>query len=113
MPRHPPYALNNLTNTQQNNSTKNQPEHPKAFEPAKMLASTVQFSTNNQPPPPPAPPCPHQRREVWNQGWPCTEKAPQPPHGACGPAPSGPNSVPTTTHPPAPRSPHPPEGVPY
>src|SRR3954469_18676747 len=41
MPRHPPFALNNLT-------TEN-----------KMLASTVQFSTNDQPTTPHPPPAQH------------------------------------------------------
>src|SRR3954453_4966030 len=60
MPRHPPYALNNLTNTQTNPTLDKKPAHPAPKgEPCrqKMLASTVQFSTNKQPPPPqPAPP---------------------------------------------------------
>src|SRR5437762_12909872 len=42
VPRHPPSALSNLT--------------------TKMLASTVQFSTNTQTPHPPPPPAPRQPR---------------------------------------------------
>src|SRR3982750_4883833 len=44
VPRHPPFALDNLT-------TKN-----------KMLASTVQFSTNDQPPTHHPPPNPEEQR---------------------------------------------------
>src|SRR5699024_5046237 len=43
MPRHPPTALTNLPNT--NNQTQKHKNKPK------MLASTIQFSNNNQPQP--------------------------------------------------------------
>src|SRR3954453_298049 len=52
MPRHPPCALNNLTNTQKSNTRQKPTRHLKGNGSEKMLASTVQFSTNNQPPPP-------------------------------------------------------------
>src|SRR4051794_2616680 len=101
MPRHPPYALNNLTNTQ-NPTLDKKPAHPAPKgEPCrqKMLASTVQFSTNKQPPTPqPAPPARPNGRRCGTRDGPAPEKAPDtPPGGAPGPAPSGPNSVPTTT----------------
>ena len=38
MPRHPPYALNNLTNTQNKHSTKTSRHHQKAMRPAKRCS---------------------------------------------------------------------------
>src|SRR4051795_5828691 len=58
MPRHPPCALNNLTNTQKTNTRQKPTRHLKGNGSEKMLASTVQFSTNNQPPVPAPPPDP-------------------------------------------------------
>src|SRR5690349_6860535 len=84
VPRHPPSALSNLT--------------------TKMLASTVQFSTNNHPHPPhttshtrqetPAPCryCIRMRMTIQNRPT---------PHGATGFVPSGPNRVSAWTPPPA------------
>src|SRR5215213_393028 len=113
VPRHPPCALNNLA--------------------TKMLASTVQFSRYGQTQPRPhrAQPAPdptarHGRRSVngWSRPAHTTTPPPeetQPRHGAAvrtrseetgNPAPSGPNSVPTTTTPPTTLS-HPPEGELY
>src|ERR671921_654524 len=76
VPRHPPFALDNLT-------TEN-----------KMLASTVQFSTNDQPTTPRPPPNPQHRRpsrpaSQWygNQIVPGTERQPLPePSGSKAPA---------------------------
>src|SRR4051794_37717476 len=81
-----------------------------------MLASTVQFSTNNRPPPTPIPPAPASRRRSGRYG---IQAAPEPkqrtppPRATTTrrrprPAPSGPNSVPTATTPsPAPlHTPH-------
>src|SRR4051812_12546342 len=72
---------------------------------SKMLASTVQFSTTNRPPPGPAPAKPHPRRRAHapHGGWvvrgpgrPRHETTTPPPaRTGDGPAPSGPNSVPT------------------
>jgi hypothetical protein len=87
VPRHPPCALNNLT--------------------TKMLASTVQFSTNNQPPPHHAPPDPNHPPGGTTVRDPAPARDnPPPPHtGTRRPVPSGPNSVPTTP-------PRPPRSVP-
>src|SRR5690349_3247088 len=96
MPRHPPYALNNLTNTQNKQSTKPDPT-PEGNGSDKMLASTVQFSTNKQPPPR----RPH--HAPTNVGRSETRDGPARrstrPHPGPGSAPSGPNSVPTKPHP--------------
>src|SRR4051812_46540060 len=100
MPRHPPCALNNLTNTTQNPPTHPEGAHGRAtlslstFTSRKMLASTVQFSTNNQPPPHtgrtrPDPPQGNRR---------CATRSGLEPEKAS--TPSGPNSVPTTVAPP-------------
>jgi hypothetical protein len=69
VPRHPPCALNNLaTQNLQTTNPHHTPHHPpkgaarrqaRIRELLKMLASTVQFSTNDQPPPTP----PHQTLE--------------------------------------------------
>jgi hypothetical protein len=106
MPRHPPCALNNLTNTQKQTLDKNRPERPKAFEPEKMLASTVQFSTNKQPPAPTPPPDPGNTRAVRQTNRPCREEAPAPTRGR-GPLPQDPTAClrprtrprPASTHP--------------
>src|SRR3954452_18999107 len=104
VPRHPPCALNNL-------ATQKTPPcapgrklraglHKLLLQSQKMLASTVQFSTSNQPPAT----RPHQTRTPHGEhdGMRCrpalteaTTTRGQPP----GPVPSGPNSVPTATHP--------------
>jgi hypothetical protein len=74
VPRHPPCALNNLT--QQNPTHTTTPEGPAIraglpetlyYKSQKMLASTVQFSTNKQPPPDPSPPDPRQARRSGNR----------------------------------------------
>src|SRR3954452_14448798 len=82
MPRHPPCALNNLTNTQKSNSRQKPTRHLKGNGSEKMLASTVQFSTNNQPPPPPAPPArpPTRSRRCETRDGPAPEKAPATAH---------------------------------
>jgi hypothetical protein len=84
---------------------------------SKMLASTVQFSTTNRPPPGPAPAEPHPGRHphtadapdrwaVRGPGRPRHETTtPAPARTGDGPAPSGPNSVPTPGRPHPPRSP--------
>src|SRR3712207_5822460 len=75
-----------------------------------MLASTVQFSTNNQTPtePPRQPPA---TRAVRDTAGPA-EKNQHTPQGR--PVPSGPNSAPTTNHPPHTlRSTPPPQGQQY
>jgi hypothetical protein len=109
VPRHPPCALNNL-------ATQKTPPcapgrklraglHKLLLQSQKMLASTVQFSTSNQPPAT----RPHQTRTPHGEhdGMRCrpalteaTTTRGQPP----GPVPSGPNSVPTTPHHRRPRS---------
>jgi hypothetical protein len=63
VPRHPPFALNNLT--------------------TKMLASTVQFSTNDQPTTPPHTPHPNHQQPVGMCTRPCLEKKQH--HTAPGP----------------------------
>src|SRR5689334_21676951 len=53
MPRHPPYAHSNLTTQTQRPKKKDQTP-TRSQQTSKMLASTVQFSTNTKPPPHPA-----------------------------------------------------------
>jgi hypothetical protein len=71
----------------------------------KMLASTVQFSTTGRPPPRTAPPDPHPTGcgGTGTGMAPNRDNSPRPVTRA-GPAPSGPNSVPTTRPPRRPRS---------
>src|SRR5215211_3622446 len=110
VPRHPPFALDNLT--------------------TKMLASTMQFSTNNQNPTHHTPPTPHPRQPppteanqkqgtVWRARQnlkhnPRETKPPTPPNRAerVRLVPSGPNRALTTGHPgnrhPFPHTPTPP-----
>ena len=69
-----------------------------------MLASTVQFSTNKQPPAPHHRQTPGSPERYDGQTGPVMKKKPPAPHPKRwrpGPAPSGPNSVPTTVPPPA------------
>jgi hypothetical protein len=94
VPRHPPLALTNLT--------------------TKMLASTIQFSTNNPTHPKPQHKRPHKtpyamtdRPEPHNRG---TTREDQPHQGRL--VPSGPNRMLTTTtpeQPPSPSTPHTPQ----
>src|SRR4051794_16095210 len=69
-----------------------------------MLASTVQFSTNKQPPPhrPHPTRTPHKGPGDVEPGTALPRESPRTANGP-GPAPSGPNSVPTATPPPAAR----------
>ena len=106
VPRHPPCALNNLT-TQKIPPTHARKDmnwaglHQLLLQSQKMLASTVQFSTYDQPPVT----RPHQPRPTheWRRRY---EMQTGPEQKQRFPAPSGPNSVPTTTTPAPPRSPH-------
>jgi len=97
----------------------------RALQSKKMLASTVQFSTYNRPPsgtapanPTPAPRQPAAHRRAGGTRTPTAptrDNQPHPPRAlACtrpgGSAPSGPNSVPTTTSHPPPRSTRPRKG---
>jgi hypothetical protein len=91
VPRHPPCALSNLT--------------------TKMLASTVQFSTNNHPHQPTPPPKPRGTQHGHRTGWKNQEPKPPPPqpsqhsrHDAQSWCPgfvfSGPNRMSVATPPP-------------
>src|SRR6187551_2443088 len=88
VPRHPPFALDNLT-------TKN-----------KMLASTVQFSTNDQPTTPQKTPAlPQQSMCLPDRAWyrnnnpsPSSRSEAPPPTGAGSVVLSGPNRVPIIIH---------------
>jgi hypothetical protein len=119
VPRHPPCALNNLT--QQNPAHRWPPAgetddrrayHRLLSRSQKMLASTVQFSTNKQPPPAvvPAEPRPPPGTSGPETGWPCA-KAPAPPRAprGTGPLPQDPTAcLRPPTHPdPAPHTPRP------
>src|SRR3954452_13277588 len=100
VPRHPPWALNNLA-TQK--TAPSPPEgnnkaglHKLCYRVQKMLASTVQFSTYDRSPPtrPRRTRTPHRGpRRYEEQDGPDREN--NPPVSPGGPAPSGPNSVPT------------------
>jgi hypothetical protein len=93
VPRHPPFALDNLT--------------------TKMLASTMQFTTNNQPTtpqrhPPPATTPTRMRHQRQFAARPRLDRKPNPTHPRARVVPSGPNRVPNTGHQPhQPPPPHP------
>src|SRR4051794_32296288 len=118
MPRHPPYALNNLT-THNNPTLDKKPAHPAPrrertvpAKDARVHCAVLNQQTATTPTGPTRPEHPHRRSAVWNPERPCTEKSCPP--RRTGPAPSGPNSVPTNPVPPATlRSTHPPRRVPY
>jgi hypothetical protein len=130
MPRHPPCALTHL-NTQQHppDTTAGQaPTYLELFKQSqKMLASTVQFSTTHPRTTPPTPPAhPHPRTLEHQQRYEI-QAAPDEgtgPHPRTPPvigastragksAPSGPNSVPTTTTETTDPAPHATEATPY
>src|SRR5215210_5576416 len=79
VPRHPPCALNNLATQNPHHDTPHRGSrdgenlHKLCYQSQKMLASTVQFSTYDQPPVTPAPPNPHPLR---GQRWSGTQTGP-------------------------------------
>jgi hypothetical protein len=116
MPRHPPYALNNLTNTQTNSTLDKKPAHSlseKRNRAGKRCSRPLCSSqpTNSHHPDRPHPTrTPPQEVGGLEPGMALRQRKPPdtPPGGAPGPAPSGPNSVPTDpVPPPTLRSTHP------
>src|SRR3954453_736663 len=80
MPRHPPCALNNLTNTTTTTTLdKNQPEHPKrrpSRKDARVHCAVLNQQTATTPNGPTRPEPPTRDPALWNQERPCHEKAP-------------------------------------
>src|SRR4051794_1071827 len=109
MPRHPPYALNNLTNTQ-HNSTKTDPNarRHRIGKDARVHCAVLNQQTATTPAAPPDPD-PHQGPAMCDRERSCAEEAPTPTQGTSS-TPSGPNSVPTTGHRSDPAFPARPEG---
>src|SRR3954451_16385684 len=97
MPRHPPYALNNLTNTQ-HNSTKTDPNarRHRIGKDARVHCAVLNQQTATTPAAPPDPDPPRGAGGV--RPGTVLRRTSTLPHTGTSSAPSGPNSVPTTGH---------------